>query len=213
MSDGFDRIARIYRTLEYLTLGRMLERTRLYHLPHLRTAKRALVLGDGDGRFLAALLRANPLLEAQAIDRSAEMLRLLRERCSQYAGRLRTVQADALAWTPETGETYDLVVTHFFLDCLKQSDVDQIVSRLAPHLSSDALWVVSEFRAPEGALHWPARVMIRGLYFAFEVLAGLKTNRLPNYATAFQLAGLRRVKQRELLGGILITEMWQRGDR
>jgi ubiquinone/menaquinone biosynthesis C-methylase UbiE len=213
MSDGFDRIARLYRTLEYLTLGRMLERTRLYHLPRMRTAQRALVLGDGDGRFLAALLRENLSLQAKAIDRSAGMLRLLRERCAQYDDRLQTEHADALAWTPESKEQYDLVVTHFFLDCLEQDDVERLVSKIKPHLTSDALWVVSDFRVPEGVLRWPARAMIRALYFAFGVLAGLKTNRLPDYGAVFNAVGLRRIEEKTLLGGILMTELWRRSDQ
>ncbi len=75
----FDRVARLYRVLEYLSFGPMLERCRFHHLPALAAAdcSRALILGDGDGRFLARLLAACPELSAQAVDASPAMLRLL----------------------------------------------------------------------------------------------------------------------------------------
>ncbi|MCU1248095.1 MAG: methyltransferase type 12 [Edaphobacter sp.] len=59
---SFDRIARPYHWLEYLTLGKALERCRNHHLPQLLDRRHALVLGDGDGRFLAQLLKQNPNL-------------------------------------------------------------------------------------------------------------------------------------------------------
>lgn len=210
MSAGFDRIARPYRTLEHLTLGRTLERTRLSLLPNLLSARNALVLGDGDGRFLAELFAANPGVQATAVDISAEMLRLLRERCSPYAGRLRTVQANALAWFPAAQERYDLVVTHFFLDCLSQGEVEELVSRLTPYLAEDALWLVSDFRIPKGPLRWPARALVRGLYLAFHLLTSLRTTHLPDHESPLRRAGLHRVEQKFFLGGVLTTELWQR---
>ncbi len=67
---NFDRIARPYRWLEYLSFGPMLERCRFYRIPQLTAARRALVLGDGDGRFLARLLTCNPEVQVDAVDRA-----------------------------------------------------------------------------------------------------------------------------------------------
>ena len=83
---NFDRIARPYRWLEYLTLGRALERCRLHFLPQLTDRTQALILGDGDGRFLAALVDQNHILTAAAVDTSATMLELLRTRCEKVLG-------------------------------------------------------------------------------------------------------------------------------
>ena len=66
MQPDFNRIARPYRWLEYLSFGPLLERCRFHRLPQMVDAKRALVLGDGDGRFLARLLRKNPQIQADA---------------------------------------------------------------------------------------------------------------------------------------------------
>jgi SAM-dependent methyltransferase len=208
---NFDHIARPYRWLEYLTLGRALEHCRLHYLPSLLKRKRALVLGDGDGRFLAELLAKNSLLRADAIDTSASMIHLLRRRCEALAPnastRLNTHQADALTYPLEP--PYDLIVTHFFLDCLTQHNLETLITRIAPTLSPGALWLVSDFQIPSGPMRLPAKIFVRTLYLAFRILTGLRTTQLPDHATPLQQAGLTRIAHRDRLAGLLITELWQ----
>jgi ubiquinone/menaquinone biosynthesis C-methylase UbiE len=212
MSSGFDHIARPYRLLEYLTLGQLLERTRFHFIPRLLTVRSALVVGDGDGRFLARLFAVNPGVRATAIDVSAEMLRLLSKRCLADANRLSTRQTDALDFTSPEGQSYDLIATHFFLDCLPQTEVDALVTRLTPALAPGGLWLVSDFRIPTGILSWPARIFIRSLYLAFRLLTGLRTAQLPDYTAILRSAGFHRVDHRFFMAGILTTELWQRDD-
>ncbi len=204
---NFNSIARPYRWLEYLTLGRALERCRLHFLPLLLQQKRSLVYGDGDGRFLAALMAANPHLQADAVDTSAVMLHLLKKRCEASVSRLQTHHTTALTFAP-TGP-YDLVVTHFFLDCLTQTDLEILITRITPALAPGALWLVSDFRIPPGSMRLPAQIIVRGLYFAFRILTGLRTAHLPDYATPLNEAGLTRIAHHHSLAGLLTTELWQ----
>lgn len=209
-SPNFDNIARPYRVLEYLTLGRMLERTRLHFLPRILTARRALVLGDGDGRFLAQLFAVNPDVHATAIDSSGEMLRLLREKCKPYFDRLHTVHADALSFTPPVHADYDLVVSHFFMDCFTEAQLNELVDHIAPALKPDALWLLSDFRIASGRMHLPAEIVVRGLYFAFRVITGLRIVRLPCHSSILSAAGFNRRDRKLLAAGLLHTELWQR---
>jgi SAM-dependent methyltransferase len=205
---NFDRIARPYRWLEYLALGPLLERTRNRHLPRIPHRGHALILGDGDGRFTARLLASCPAMYVEAVDLSAAMLRLLQRRCAPHAERLRTHCADARSFDPR--QAPDLVVTHFFLDCLTQSEVEALVARLARQLAPDALWLVSDFRIPAGVLGWFAQAYVRLLYFAFRVLTGLRTTRLPDHASALRCCGFSRVAEHRTMFGMLTTELWQR---
>jgi SAM-dependent methyltransferase len=204
---NFNPIARPYRWLEYLTLGRSLERCRLHFLPTLLNQKRALAIGDGDGRFLAALMASNPRIHVDAVDTSATMLELLRQRCRSGAARLRTHHSSALSFAPDGA--YDLVVTHFFLDCLTQSDLEDFIALITPTLTAKALWLVSDFRIPPGRMRLPARMLIRSLYLAFRIITGLRTTRLPDHATPFAKAGLTRIAHHHSLAGLLTTELWQ----
>jgi trans-aconitate methyltransferase len=215
MSQGemnFDLIAKPYRWLEYLTFGPALQKTRLHYLPALLHSRNALILGDGDGRFTAALLAANPSITVHAIDRSATMLQLLRHRCESTtpdsAQRLRTKQANAL--TLPLSATYDLIVTHFFLDCLTQTELHSLVPRIANHMQPGALWLLSDFQIPANFAKLPARLLVRALYLAFRILTNLHTTALPDHTTPLQQSGLTCIAYHHRLSGILTTELWRR---
>jgi len=208
----FDRIARLYRPMEYLSFGPMLERCRFDHLPALADARRALVLGDGDGRFLARLLAAAPRLSADAVEASSAMLHLLRRRVSLQGDRERitTTCADARIFTPHsTG--YDLVVTHFFLDCLTESETDHLIARIRPHLVPGAQWLVSEFQIPAaGSLRKRlAGGVISGLYAGFRLLTGLTVRQIPPWRALLARHGFTPRAARARLGGLLVSELWE----
>ena len=75
-----NRLAGVYAWMEAVTFGPWLSRCRLTFLGEMRSCRRALVLGDGDGRFTARLLRANPEVEIDTVDASTAMLRALLRR-------------------------------------------------------------------------------------------------------------------------------------
>jgi SAM-dependent methyltransferase len=211
MSDtlpDFDGVARAYRWLEYASLGPLLERARDCHLARLSQCRHALVLGDGDGRFTARMLANMPKITIEAVDLSGVMLELLRQRCAAFQNRVQTFQRDARTFRPL--HQPDLVVTHFFLDCLTQQEVDALVARLTPNLARNALWLVSDFRIPAGALRWPAWIYIRALYFVFRILTGLRTTRLPNHPAVLERHGFTLVARQRRMFGILTSEVWQR---
>ncbi|HTZ89787.1 MAG TPA: class I SAM-dependent methyltransferase [Alloacidobacterium sp.] len=207
---NFNPLARPYRWLEYVSFGRALERCRFHFLPALTGARRALVLGDGDGRFLARLLEANPQLEADVIDISPAMLRLLHRRLGPEArGRVAIHEMDARELIPP-GTSYDLVVTHFFLDCLFEHEVTALVDRIVPRLVPEAYWVVSEFARPQGRVaSLLGQAIVSGLYRAFGLLAGLQVRSLPDHGAAFEKRGFRLLHQQSWLRGLLVSQLWQ----
>ena len=209
---NFDRVARLYRWAEYLTLGPLLLRARNHFLPQLPPRHRALILGDGDGRALARLLAQQPHLHALAVDTSAAMLHLLRQRCHPYADRLQTLHASALAPDLFTHlATPDLITTHFFLDCLTQTQLDTLTRLIAAHTSPGALWLISDFGPPHPRLLRPlATLYIGSLYVAFRILTGLRVTHLPNPQASLHAAGFHRIARHDILFGLIYTEIWQR---
>jgi ubiquinone/menaquinone biosynthesis C-methylase UbiE len=204
---NFDSVARPYRWAEYATFGPALARCRRAALPAAAGCRRALVLGDGDGRFTAELLAAEPRLEVDSVDLSAAMLRLADRRTRRFGPRIRLYQTDARdldrALPPD--HRYDLIATHFFLDCLTSAEVNALAIRLIQRLEPGARWCISEFATP----NLFARGLVRALYFAFRVLTGLKVSRLPDYERALEQAGFQRISGKTYLGGLLATGCWQ----
>lgn len=208
----FDRVAHIYRWAEYASLGPLLQRARTHFLPELRDCRRAMVLGDGDGRFLARLMARNPAMQAVAVDTSATMLKLLRRNSAHATkdadGRLTSLQASALQTRP--APQTDLIVTHFFLDCLTQPEVDSLTASYAAMLKPGTLWVVSDFALPRVAWLRPfAGVYIRALYLAFRLLTGLRVTQLPDAQESLRGAGFALIARKEFIGGLIYTELWR----
>lgn len=204
-----DHLAGAYRWMEAITFGPFLSRCRNEFLPQMRRCRRALILGDGDGRFTARLLRTNPSIEVDAVDASPAMLQALLRRAGPHAVRVSTHCADVRLWQPAR-PPYDLVVTHFFLDCLADSEVRAVAGKMRCAVRPSALWVISEFAIPETAFgRFIARPVVAGLYFGFRVLAGLAVNALPDHSSALASAGFRLDRRRTRLAGLLASELWE----
>jgi SAM-dependent methyltransferase len=208
----FDRLAGLYRWMEMASFGPWLWWCRCAFLANLGTCHRALILGDGDGRFTARLLRSNSYLHVDAVDASPAMLQALARRAPPHADRLRTHLADARCWLPDAphaAQPYDLVITHFFLDCLTSLEVRALATTLRPTLSPSALWVVSEFSVPP---NWygrlVARPVVQGLYLAFGWLTGLTVRALPDHPSALSASGFTLHARRTWLAGLLVSELW-----
>ena len=206
-----DPLARWYRWLEYAGFGRALEQTRFALLATTITARRVLVLGDGDGRFLTAFLKANPQAEVDCVDSSAKMLALAQQRVEgKDARRVRFHHADAAGWQPPA-VSYDLIVTHFFLDCFTDGELHPLVTRLAAFTAPGARWIVSEFRQPpDGLAAWHAFLWITGLYAFFRLATGLRARRLPNHASALAASGFRLERETVTRFGLLTSQAWRR---
>ncbi len=202
-----DPIARLYRTFEYLAFGRELERRRLEFLPETTGCKRALMLGEGDGRFLRSFLDQNAEASVDYVDASAEMLSLARHRAGNHRDRVRFLHAEALHWTPSRPD-YDLVVTHFFLDCFDQSGLALLIAKIGQNCLR-AKWIVSDFHQPESGFRaFRARCWLRLLYAFFSFTTGLKTSRLPDHRTVLSAHGFHLNRAVESDAGLLISELW-----
>jgi hypothetical protein len=139
------------------------------------------------------------------------MLRLLRDRVRHISAqdRLTTNCADARTFDP-AGNDYDLVVTHFFLDCLTADETAALIARLRPHLAPGAQWLVSEFHIPAGnrLRATCARTLIAGLYGSFRILTRLQVRRIPPWQTLLAQSGFTPQSTYTELSGLLVSELW-----
>ena len=207
---NFDPLANSYRWLEYFSFGPFLQRTRCHFLPQLPRVQRALVLGDGDGRFTARLFQSQSDIAITAVDASPAMLNLLQlAACAAVPNpRLCTICTDIRNWLPTA--SYDLVSTHFFLDCLTTPEVATLASRLAHFAAPNALWIVSDFAIPANRFgRLLAAPVVAILYRTFRILTGLRPQSLPDHRTALAAAGWTLQAQHPHLNGCLVSELWR----
>jgi SAM-dependent methyltransferase len=203
-----DAIARWYRWLEYLTFGRALERRRREYLDEVADARSVLILGDGDGRFTAEFIDRNREAVIDSVDLSPRMLDLAKRRTPDVT-RLHFWRGDARII--ELPRKYDVIVSHFFLDCFVEGDLELLVARVSNAACPKARWLVSEFCLPgTGIRRFGAGLLIKAMYWFFGIATGLEANRLHDYSALFSLHGFRRVRHVSARGGLLVSELWER---
>jgi ubiquinone/menaquinone biosynthesis C-methylase UbiE len=205
----FSRLARIYRWMEWATFGPLLWRCRCAFLGEMQDRRTALILGDGDGRFTARLLNTNSQIKIEAIDASSAMLHQLLVRSARHIDRVNARMADARR-PFFLSSKFDLVVTHFFLDCLSSLEVESLALEISQRLEPGAVWIVSEFAIPENLYgRLVASPLVSALYLAFSLLTGLTVRSLPQYDAALEKAGFVLTQQKKRLFGLLVSQMWQ----
>jgi ubiquinone/menaquinone biosynthesis C-methylase UbiE len=197
-----DRIARLYRWLEYAIFGNTLQQRRTAFLTDIADARRVLVLGDGDGRFLEKLVEHNPQAHVDYVDLSGHMLKLARVRAGSE--RVTYHQANALEIALPEHE-YDLIVTHFFLDCFDETGASRLVERAARAACPNARWLISEFRRT-----WWSPPLLGVLYLFFRITTGLKTRRLIDHHLLLTQHGFRMMRAESAWRGLLTSELWAR---
>jgi ubiquinone/menaquinone biosynthesis C-methylase UbiE len=178
-------------------------------------ARQVLVLGDGDGRFTAALLARWREARVVAIDSSRGMLALLAARVEALgaASRLTALHDEAVSFLAGSGEAiagqpaagFDHVCSHFFLDCLTTAEVCRLVDGVCPRLAPGAVWIVSEFAAD----CWWRRLVVELLYGGFALLAGLKVQQLPEWRRVLEAGGFVCEAEARSLGGLLTSTVWR----
>jgi ubiquinone/menaquinone biosynthesis C-methylase UbiE len=214
---SFDFIAPWYRALETVAFGGALQRCRIACLAEIRAPRRALIVGEGNGRFLLQLLRNHPNAEIDCVDASGRMLELARKRIEleapEQTSRVRFLHQDITSWTPP-GENYDLVVTHFVLDCFPETTLPRVVDRLEGAAKPKADWLVADFCQPSSGLaRWRARAWLAAMYRFFRFTARIAADELVDPAPFLQAAGFSLAGQHLFRGGMLKSELWRRSVR
>jgi ubiquinone/menaquinone biosynthesis C-methylase UbiE len=211
---SFDTLAPWYWTLEWIAFGDALQRCRIACLGEIAAPRRALVIGEGNGRFLCELLRLHPGVEVDCVDASGRMLQLARKRVERElpdrAEHVRFLQQDIKSWAaPE--HCYDLLVTHFVLDCFPEAALTGIISRLARAATKDANWLLADFYRPRaGMALLRARGWLAAMYSFFRITADIQATELIDPTPFMQAAGFVLARQHFFRRGMLKSEKWRK---
>jgi len=152
-------------------------------------AKQILLLGEGDGRFLEALLAAGCRAKIICVDASSKMLDLAAQRAAgSRRGReereigVRYLNVDVRNLRLPDGFCPDVVGAHFFLDCFREEELLDIVAGIACWSAPGAKVIVTDFTIPEGKWMWRfrGRLLIFWMLLFFRIFAGISARRLPD---------------------------------
>lgn len=208
---SFDTLAPYYQMMESVTAGGVLQRSRTAFLGETNNSRRALLLGEGPGRFLGKLLRTNPRVDVTCVESSRRMIEEARKRLNESElARVEFVQADVLMWQPPH-DNFDLVVTNFFLDCFRHEELAGLVAKVAESATKDARWLVTDFREPEsGWRRLRGRAVLALMYGFFRVVTGLSASRLTPPDAFLETSGFHLAARRRANFGLIHSDLWAR---
>lgn len=205
---NFDRVAPYYRWLETVVFGEQLQQARTAFVRQIRPPRHVLVVGEGNGRFLAEFVRVHPDAKVDCVEASARMIALARERLGKAAVRFQCTDIRG-AKLPDA--SYDLIVTHFFLDCFDDTTLPGVVAKLARSATADAQWLIADFFPPtQGWKRLRARSLIALMYWFFRAVAGLEARCLIDYHPSLSRQGFTLQEHVISPTGMIRSELWQR---
>lgn len=209
---SFDVLAPHYRWMEFVLAGNKLQCCRTAFLDRVAGARKVLIVGEGNGRFLLECRRWLPGAKILCVDASARMLDMARRRLARHrqdCERVQFVRADALAWSPPERD-FDLIVTHFFLDCFRQEQLDRLIAGFAAVAAPGANWLLADFQpAPAGFNRYRSEVILWLMYRFFRVVTRLPASRLVLPGPILELHGFRLRGRRVSEWGLLHSDWWQ----
>jgi ubiquinone/menaquinone biosynthesis C-methylase UbiE len=202
-----------YTWLEKFLAGRRLQRCRTAWFHELGGAHRMLIAGVGHGPALVTLLQRHPALSVTCVDASERMLAVARRRV-QLAGidlsRLEFVHARLPEWTPPPGR-FDVIATHFFLDCFPPAQLAAVIASLARAATPHARWIISDFTLPaRGPARWRAQAVHALMYFFFRAVTRLSARRLTAPDELLVAQGFGRHRRITFEWGLLHADLWAR---
>jgi SAM-dependent methyltransferase len=213
---NYCRIARFYRTIEALFIGRSLLNARVAHLSRLAQTgpiKHALLVGEGNGSFLLPFAQQFSQARITVIDGSPEMLRIARSRLADaglLSARIEFQVADMTTVSlPQC--TYDLLVTHFFFDNFSTSQAEHMIATLEQASTINAQWLLADYCMPlHGWRAWRAAMWLRALYTFFGLFAAVPVRSLPEIETALAASSFKRINRKTYSAGMLRSDYYQR---
>jgi ubiquinone/menaquinone biosynthesis C-methylase UbiE len=209
---SFDTLAPHYRWMEWVLAGNKLQRCRTAFLDRVDEPNGILTVGEGNGRFLLACRRRFPRARIAVVDESARMLAMARRRARRavdLAG-VEFVQADASVWQAQE-QRFDLIVTHFFLDCFPPEKLRRVIANLSHAASAHAVWLVADFQVPaHGWRRARARAIHMAMYAFFRCATQLPARGWTRPDEFLAKQDFVLCERRTSEWGLLHSDLWQR---
>lgn len=218
----FNRVAGIYTLIEKLVYGEGMHRARTVFLNGYRPAGplKVLIMGEGPGRFLEQFAGAIRDIEIHIVEPSAAMRQLQKKRLSgnpfpgqnhdlHYYNLLEEIPAN------HSG-SFDLVVTHFFLDMFGADEMGPLIGKLTSLASDSARWWWADFCLPPRKSRLKrlrAEILLKVMYRFFGLVSGLECRTLVPPDEFMIQSGWKQNRRRHFSGKFIAAAEWGRVNR
>jgi SAM-dependent methyltransferase len=204
----FDLVAPIYPALERWVFGMRLDDAREAFFEEILEADRVLLVGEGNGRFLASLLARKDKGCVKVVENSAVMIRLAKDRVRRLGETrctLKFIESDVREYHP--ADKFDCVVTHFVLDLFNPPAQRSLIERITELTTRSGTWINVDFL--------PARTLRGGIlmwlqYSFFRLVSQIEARHCFDESTAAAAAGWTVIETISYLGGLVVAKRLQK---
>lgn len=209
MPRNYDLVAPFYPLLERAAFGNVLNEARNSFVAHVANADSALLIGEGNGRFLAECLKEKRGGSITVVDASPRMLALscARIECIPHITDVELVCCDFARW-PRRAAAFDVIVTHFFLDLFKPASQRRMIAKISALSKPQTAWVNVDFRA---ALQSHAERIVEWMQYRFDrLLSGIEAEQYYDPASLIAEFGWNSQEERSFCGGSVVANLFHR---
>jgi tRNA (cmo5U34)-methyltransferase len=176
----FDTVAPVYDRLADIVFRGAIRKSQEHFLSSAATSKKTLIVGGGTGLVALKLLQQHPELKITYVEASRKMISISAERCRPFSDRIQFVHGTE-ADIPE--ETYDVVITAFFLDMFRQHEVEALEDKILTKLNPGGFWLATDFVNTTSFVH---KILLSAMYAFFKIACGIKASVLPEWESALR---------------------------
>lgn len=203
----FSRLASIYDFLGGIVFLGSLHRSQIHFLSRLQKIENVLIVGGGTGRFLVELLKLGKVEKLTYVDISAGMISQAKKKV-QKIGALDKVDFICGGLDSIPDKEYDLICTHYFLDCFEEVELSGIMKKFKKLLSKEGVWHFTDFYLDSSSSIF-RKCFVAFLYRFFKVFCGLKVKKLPNFKLLFLENGLQVEEEKYFFKCLLRTAIYR----
>ena len=171
---SFENFSKVYRILEYITFGTLLQRARRSSLRVFEShpEARVLILGDGDGHFSCKAILRYPNTSIDSLDFSWGML-------AAAINRIRKADSNALTYA-YLFRYYAVFVSQFFIDCIASDEANDLIARLILALKPGVSFSCVDFAHSKlQPMTSFFKIAVPALYGFFRHALGVSNRQLP----------------------------------
>lgn len=208
---SFDLIAPYYHWLEIIFAQKKMQRARLALLSDIPRPVHILLVGEGPGLFLEKCHESFPEAMITYVDASNAMLKKTERKLLKKYFSIKNIELlheNIFHWQPEK-EKYDLLVTHFFLDCFTAPELEQIIKKMTLAATPDANWLIADFHMPSPwLLKKSSQLLVKFLLFFFKVTADVSTEKFIDHTLILKKTGFLLYRRKYFCRGLLKSDWW-----
>ena len=209
---GYDRLANHYHLLEKMMFGERLKDARTVLLDAIPRCESALVLGDGNGQLLEALLTSQTTCQITSIDQSERMLELQQKRLADHPSRKNVtwLHRDARTWNG-SDRKFDLVVAAFFLDCFTRQELATHLPDWINALRPGGHFYFVDFQEPErGWKRLRGKLYLTLMHQFFRWQTNLPNRRLVNMTEILDQFDLHLLRSENMHHDLICARLYRK---